>query len=236
MVHGYEPPDNDELVGTIMGWTIMFRRRREASRAFQWFTARVAPLGGNAQSAAPSQSPASSPSRSTANNVDLVFGEAHAHVPTRLTRANFGDGSCLHGFCWFRIMQRADYDLMRQSQFRQALAIGMSNRVYRPILGDGQCGFRSVGAQIFNSRTGIYGVTPRDLQTLRFAIHYTLTTHIDAVMGAVAGEATVDTRKQERAAVLEHARQMVEVDLPDGRIAEVNCDGGCGLGQYFGGG
>ena len=112
----------------------------------------------------------------------------------------------------------------------------MRSRVYRPILGDGQCGFRSIGAQIFNSRTGIYGVTPRDLQTLRFAIHYTLTTHIDAVMGAVAGDATVDTRKQERAAVLEHARQMVEVDLPDGRIAEVNCDGGCGLGQYFGGG
>ena len=105
-------------------------------------------------------------------------------------------------------------------KFRQALAIGMRSRVYRPIWGDGQCGFRSVGAQIFDSRTGIYGVTPRDLQTLRFAIHYTLTTHIDSVMmGAVAGEATVDTRKQERAAVLEHARQMSEVDLPDGRIA-----------------
>ena len=118
VVHGYEPPGNDELVGTTMGWTIMFRRRREASRAFQWFTARVAPLGGNAQSAAPSPSPASPPPRSTANNADLVFGEAHAHVPTRLTCANFGDGSCLHGFCWFRfrIMQQADYDLVLDAQ------------------------------------------------------------------------------------------------------------------------
>ena len=123
---------------------------------------------------------------------------------------------------------------MLQSLFRQAVAVGMSSRVYRPILGDGQCGFRSVGAQIFNSRAGIYGVTPRDLQTLRFAIHCTLSTHIDAVMD-VAGTATADTRRREHAAVLEHARQMVEVDLPGGQVAEVNCNGGCGLDQYFGG-
>ena len=44
---------SDELVGTIMGWTILFRRRREASRAFQWFKARVAPLSGSPHKKAP---------------------------------------------------------------------------------------------------------------------------------------------------------------------------------------
>lgn len=109
-------------------------------------------------------------------------------------------------------------------------------RVYRTTLGDGHCGFRAAGVQLFELTLATsHRINPEQLRALRFMVHHILVNRIDEVVGAVAWMGTPETRQREKAAILEHAQNLVEVDTPGGPPREIQCDRWCDTLQWFGG-